>query len=488
MVENCENEKDVKVKIEAETKIRKKAMKGCSIQREDKENRANGITEGVIWQQLLLFFFPILFGTFFQQLYNAADAMIVGRFVGKEALAAVGGGTAGVIQVLVGFFVGLSSGATVIISQHYGAKHADKVSIAVHTSIAFSIIAGFVMMVGGIAIAPAVLEAMDTPADVMGPSVLYIRIYFLGLVGNLIYNMGSGILRAVGDSKRPLYFLIASCLTNIVLDVVFVVILKMGVAGAALATILSQALSAVLVIWVLMRTTDMHRLDIRKIHLDGQTLMRIIRIGLPAGLQSVMYSVSNVVVQASVNSLGTDVVAAWTAYGKIDSVFWMMINAFGISVTTFVGQNYGAGKQERVRGGVRSCMGMSALATILMSWVLYYYGVHVYGLFTTDAVVIRIGQDMMRYLVPTYITYITVEIFSGALRGVGDCWVPMIISMLGTCILRCFWMMVAVPMRPDMYNIMFCYPLTWVVTSVSFSIYYLFFSRLRVVGENRKGT
>ncbi len=321
MVENCENEKDVKVKIEAETKIRKKATKGCSIQREDKENRANGITEGVIWQQLLLFFFPILFGTFFQQLYNAADAMIVGRFVGKEALAAVGGGTAGVIQVLVGFFVGLSSGATVIISQHYGAKHADKVSIAVHTSIAFSIIAGFVMMVGGIAIAPAVLEAMDTPADVMGPSVLYIRIYFLGLVGNLIYNMGSGILRAVGDSKRPLYFLIASCLTNIVLDVVFVVILKMGVAGAALATILSQALSAVLVIWVLMRTTDMHRLDIRKIHLDGQTLMRIIRIGLPAGLQSVMYSVSNVVVQASVNSLGTDVVAAWTAYGKIDSVF-----------------------------------------------------------------------------------------------------------------------------------------------------------------------
>ncbi len=165
-----------------------------------------------------------------------------------------------------------------------------------------------------------------------------------------------------------------------------------------------------------------------------------------------------------------------------------MINAFGISVTTFVGQNYGAGKQERVRGGVRSCMGMSALATILMSWVLYYYGVHVYGLFTTDAVVIRIGQDMMRYLVPTYITYITVEIFSGALRGVGDCWVPMIISMLGTCILRCFWMMVAVPMRPDMYNIMFCYPLTWVVTSVSFSIYYLFFSRLKVVGENRKGT
>lgn len=473
--------------IEKETEMQTEEAEACSIDSKTKRNRANGITEGVIWQQLLLFFFPILFGTFFQQLYNAADAMIVGRFVGKEALAAVGGGTAGVIQVLVGFFVGLSSGATVIISQYYGAKRADMVSIAVHTSIAFSIVAGFVMMVGGIAIAPTVLEAMDTPADIMEPSVLYIRIYFLGLVGNLIYNMGTGILRAVGDSKRPLYFLIASCLTNIVLDVVFVVILKMGVAGAAIATIISQALSAALVIGVLIRTTDMHRLNPKMIRLDGQTLMRIIRIGLPAGLQSVMYSVSNVVVQASVNRLGTDVVAAWTAYGKIDSVFWMMINAFGISVTTFVGQNYGAGKQERVRGGVRSCLGMSALATILMSWVLYYYGIHVYGLFTTDVAVIAIGQDMMRYLVPTYITYITVEILSGSLRGVGDCWVPMIISMVGTCILRCFWMMVAVPMRPDMYNIMFCYPLTWVVTSVSFTIYYLFFSKLKVVGRDRKG-
>lgn len=473
-----------------ETKVVEKELDIVQMPSDNNENnksqKANGITEGVIWKQLLIFFFPILFGTFFQQLYNAADAMIVGRFVGKEALAAVGGGTAGIIQVLVGFFVGLSSGATVIISQHYGAKRGEKVSVAVHTSIAFSIIAGIVMMVGGIAIAPTVLEMMDTPADVMEPSVLYIRIYFLGLVGNLIYNMGAGILRAVGDSKRPLYFLIASCLTNIVLDVIFVAAWGMGVAGAALATILSQALSAVLVIVVLMRTKDMHQLNIKKIRLDSQTLLRIIQIGLPAGLQSVMYSVSNVVVQASINSLGTDVVAAWTAYSKIDSVFWMMINAFGISVTTFVGQNYGAGKYGRVRGGVRSCMGMSAVATILMSWVLYYYGVHVYGLFTTDATVIAIGQDMMRYLVPTYIAYITVEILSGSLRGIGDCWVPMIISMVGTCVLRCFWMMVAVPMRPDMYNIMFCYPLTWVVTSVSFTIYYLFFSRLKMIGGLRE--
>lgn len=441
--------------------------------------KQNKITEGVIWKQLLLFFFPILFGTFFQQLYNAADAMIVGRFVGKEALSAVGGGTGTVIQVLVGFFVGLSSGATVIISQYYGAKRQEMVGYAVHTSVAFSIVAGFVMMAGGIAAAPAVLRAMDTPADVMGPSVLYIRIYFAGIVGNLIYNMGAGIMRAVGDSKRPLYFLIASCLTNIVLDVVFVVALRMGVAGAALATILSQALSAVLVILVLARTRDMHRLELRRIRLDGRMLQRIIRIGLPAGLQSIMYSSSNVIIQASVNSLGTDTVAAWTAYSKIDSVFWMIVSAFGISVTTFVGQNYGAGKKERVHKGVRVCMGMTFGATILISLALYHWGVYCYELFTTDAEVIDIGIRMMQYLVPTYFTYVAIEIFSGALRGVGDCWIPMIISCLGVCVLRVAWIAFAVPLRRDIYNIMFSYPLTWVITSLLFTGYYLFFSRLK---------
>lgn len=439
----------------------------------------NKITEGVIWKQLLLFFFPILFGTFFQQLYNAADAMIVGRFVGKEALSAVGGGTGTVIQVLVGFFVGLSSGATVIISQYYGAKREEMVGYAVHTSIAFSILAGIVMMVCGILAAPAALRAMDTPADVMEPSILYIRIYFAGIIGNLIYNMGAGILRAVGDSKRPLYFLIVSCLTNIVLDVLFVVVFKMGVAGAALATILSQALSAVMVIVVLMRTQDMHRLELRRIRIDRRMLNRIIRIGLPAGLQSIMYSSSNVIIQASVNSLGTNTVAAWTAYSKIDSVFWMIVNAFGISVTTFVGQNYGAGKNDRVHKGVRVCMGLTFGATFLISFILYYWGIYCYELFTTDDAVVKIGIEMLQYLVPVYFTYVSIEILSGALRGVGDCWIPTVICCLGVCVLRIVWIVAAVPLRKDIFNIMFSYPLTWVVTSILFIVYYLFFSRLK---------
>lgn len=449
------------------------------ITEEKKTTKENKITEGVIWQQLLLFFFPILFGTFFQQLYNAADAMIVGRFVGKEALSAVGGGTGTLIQVMVGFFVGLSGGATVIISQYYGAKRAEMVGYAVHTSIAFSLAAGVIMMVGGIAFAPAVLRAMSTPAEVMAPSILYIRIYFAGIIGNLIYNMGAGILRAVGDSKRPLYFLIASCLTNIALDVVFVVFLHMGVAGAALATILSQLLSAVLVLRVLMKTQDMYKLEIKKIGFDKRMFQRIIRIGLPSGLQSIMYSLSNVIIQTSVNSLGTDTVAAWTAYSKIDSLYWMIISAFGISVTTFVGQNYGAGKPQRVHKGVRVCMGMSFGSTIVLSLLLYYVGVGFYNLFTTDAAVVAIGIDMLHYLVPFYVTYVAIEILSGALRGIGDCWVPMLISCIGVCVLRVAWIMIAVPMRRDIYNIMFAYPLTWTITSILFAVYYLGFSKMR---------
>ena len=263
---------------------------------EKKSGRGNGITEGVIWQQLLIFFFPILFGTFFQQLYNTVDAVIVGRFVGKEALAAVGGSTGTLINLLVGFFVGLSSGATVIIAQFYGGGRAKRVSEAVHTAIAFSLACGVGLMLIGIFCSPIALRAMGTPEDIMSYSLSYIRIYFLGIIPNLIYNMGAGILRAVGDSKRPLYYLMASCLTNIVLDLALVVGLKMDVRGAAIATIASQLVSAVLITRRLLKTEDTYKLIIKKIRLNLYMVMRIVRIGLPAGLQSVMYSASNIII------------------------------------------------------------------------------------------------------------------------------------------------------------------------------------------------
>lgn len=450
-----------------------------SHKRESSISVQNQITEGVIWKQLLLFFFPILFGTFFQQLYNTVDAIIVGRFVGKEGLAAVGGSAAMIINLLVGFFIGLSSGATVIISQFYGARRQAKVSQAVHTAVAFSIAGGLVIMAVGLITAPAALRAMGTPEETMADSILYLRIYFLGLIGNLLYNMGAGILRAIGDSKRPLYFLIVGCMTNIVLDVVLVLFFRMGVAGAAWATILSQLAAAVLVIATLLKTDDMYRLNWREVRIHPDMLLRIIQIGLPAGLQSVMYSASNIIIQSSVNALGTNVVAAWTAYGKIDVIYWTIINAFGISITTFVGQNFGAGKLDRVYKGIRVCLGISAGATIFLSLLLYQFGQYIYLLFTTDAEVIAKGVEILHFLVPTLITYVCIEILSGALRGIGDCWIPMIMTALGVCLLRVVWIVVAVPLYPDIKTICFSYPLTWTVTSILFLVYFKWFSKIR---------
>lgn len=439
----------------------------------------NQITEGVIWQQLLLFFFPILFGTFFQQLYNTCDAIIVGQFVGKEALAAVGGPTGTLINLLVGFFIGLSSGATVIISQFYGAGKPSGVRHAVHTAIAFAMTGGLIIMIIGILGAPFALRAMKTPESIMEYSLTYIRIYFIGIIPNLIYNMGAGILRAIGDSKRPLYFLIASCFTNIVLDIIFVVYLHMSVMGAALATILSQLVSAILVVITLLRCKDSYHLIPRKIHLDMRMLQRIIRIGLPAGLQSVMYSFSNIIIQSSVNALGTDTIAAWTAYGKIDSVYWMIMQAFGISITTFVGQNYGAGKRDRVKKGVNICLGMSFTATIALAAILYFAGQYVFLLFSTDTAVLSKGMEILHFMVPTFVTYVCIEIYSGSLRGTGDCWVPMIMTCLGVCVLRALWVGIVVPFQPDIRTLIFSYPLSWGLTSVMFFIYFHYYSRLR---------
>ena len=446
---------------------------------EGKVVKGNRITEGSIFGQLLLFFFPILFGTFFQQLYNTADAMVVGRFVGKQALAAVGGSTSTLINLLVGFFVGLSSGATVVISQFYGARKADKVHWAVHTSIAFSVIGGIIFMIVGLVGSPWALEAMKTPEDVMGHAVVYIRIYFLGIIVNLVYNMGAGILRAVGDSRRPLYFLIASCFTNIILDVLLVAVLGMGVAGAALATITSQLLSAVLVVLALMKTDDMYKLEWKKVRIDQRMLQRIVRIGIPAGMQSVMYNISNVIIQAGVNTLGTDNVTAWATYGKVDGLYWMMINALGISATTFVGQTFGAGRLDRVRKGAGACMVIGVVLTASVGVVLYNGGHLLVELFTTDQQVQAISMDLLHFMVPTFITYIAIEILSGTLRGVGDAWMPLIITGIGVCAVRVLWIMFVLPHYHTIIGAAFCYPLTWSLTTVAFVIYYYFFSSLR---------
>ena len=441
----------------------------------EKQKRRDGygIVEGVIWQQLLIFFFPILLGTFFQQLYNTADAMIVGKYVSKQALAAVGGATGNLINLIVGFFIGLASGATVIISQFFGARQDRQVSRTVHTALAMAVAAGIFLTVVGLMLAPWMLTLLDTPQDVMEPALIYIRIYFLGMVPSLIYNVGSGILRAVGDSRRPLYFLIVACLTNIVLDVLFVVGCDMGVAGAAWATILSQTVSAVLVILVLARSHTACRLDLRRIRFHGDLLRRIVRIGLPMGLQSVMYSISNVMIQAYINGFGTDVSAAWSAWGRLDGFFWMVLNAFGISVTTFVGQNFGAEKYDRVKKGVRECLLMAFAAAAAFSTMLLLFGRQLFGIFTNEAAVVDAGMLVLRNIAPYFVTYVCVEILSGALRGAGESLVPTMLTLFGVCLLRLLWLLVFVPMDRTIQRTVFSYPMTWTVTSLLFILYYL---------------
>lgn len=448
-------------------------MAGQLAKRQEKNASAGSqLTEGVIWKQLLLFFFPILFGTFFQQLYNTTDAIIVGNFVGKEALAAVGGPAAMIINLLVGFFVGLSSGAGVVISQYYGSGDHERLDHAVHTSIALSIIGGAVMMLLGIVTAPAALRAMQTPDDILDSSIVYMRIYFLGMIPSMLYNMGSAILRAVGDSKRPLYFLIASCGVNIVLDLIFVAGLKLGVAGVGIATALSQVVSASMTLFVLLRTKEVYRLVLKKIRIQKHLLRNILEIGFPAGLQSSMYSISNIIIQTAINGFGTDTVAAWTAYGKLDSIFWMIMSAYGISITTFAGQNFGAGKLDRVRKSVRVCLGLSAGTSLLFSFLVVHFGSTILLLFTHDQQVIDICMHMIWIVSPAYITYICIEVLSGACRGCGDALIPMLLTCFGVCVLRIVWIFIAVPLRPAISTIVFSYPLTWIVTSIMFIYYY----------------
>lgn len=444
------------------------------------KERGNGITEGVIWTQLLLFFFPLLFGTFFQQLYNTIDAVVVGRTVGKEALSAVGGSSGTIINVFIGFFIGVSTGATVTISQYYGAKQKEEVSKAVHTAIALAIISGIVITVIGIIFAPAALSLMGTPKDIMPYSVTFLRIYFIGMTANLLYNIGAGILRAIGNSSWPLLILAISCLINIVLDIILVVLLHLNVAGAAAATVISQAISAIMVIISLVKTTDCYHLNIRQIKIHKEMLARIIRIGLPAGIQSLMYTSSNVIIQSNINSFGTNTVAAWTAYGKIDCFFWMMINAFGISATTFAGQNYGAGKYDRVRKGVRTCLIMAMSAAAGLSIILYFCAPYIYILFTTDALVIKKGMEIIHFLVPTFITYVCVEILSGSLRGMGNSFIPMVMTSLGICVLRVVWLFTAVPVWHNFNTVIFSYPLTWTVTSILFIFYYRYYTKRKL--------
>ena len=434
------------------------------------KNKSIDILNGSIYKTILYFFFPIMFGSFFQQLYNTVDAVVVGNFVGKQALGAVGGSTGQLINLLVGFITGLSSGATVVIAQYYGNHDEEGVRKSVQSGMFIAIILGAIMMFVGIVFAPQLLSVMNVPADVYDYSLVYMQVYFVGLIPSMIYNMGAGVLRAIGDSKRPLYFLIASCMTNIVLDVLLVAVFHMDVFGAAVATVASQVVSCMLTLYVLKRTEDSYHYVLKETTCDRDILSRIIIIGLPTGIQSCLYSVSNIFIQATVNGFGTDTLAAFTAFGKIDALFWLISGAYGVAIMTFVGQNFGANNMDRVKKGIRAGIIMESITAIALSFILYFFGEYFIMLFTQEPSVIEIGVDIMKFLCPAWVTFIFVEILSSGIRACGDSMLPMIITGVGICGIRVVYLLVH---NSQTVLALFCYPVSWVVTSIIFIIYFL---------------
>ena len=436
-------------------------------------NKALTLTEGVIWKQLLLFLLPIAVGTLFQQLYSTVDAVIVGQFVGSNALAAVGGSAAIILQSMVGIFTGLASGATVVISHAYGAMDQKRLTRAVHTAVAFSILAGAIFTVVGIALAPDALRWTKNPSETMADATLYLRLFFLGTIPMLLFNMGSGILRAIGDSRRPLYYLIAACLLNIVLDLVFVAGFKMGVAGAAIATTLANLASAVFILVQLTRTTDTYRVIPKKIRLHRATLVHILGIGVPAAIEGSMYAISNLFIQIPINDLGTNAVAAWSATEKVDGIYWALIVSFGVAIMAFVGQNYGAGKYDRMRASVRVCLKMAMAMTIFLSILLLLFAKYCFRLFTDNSTVILYASQIVSYFAPFYFIWTFIEVIANALRGAGDALMPMIISVGGICGLRILWVVLVIPHWHNLLSISMSYPVSWLVTAVILIIYYL---------------
>ena len=432
----------------------------------------NPITEGAIWKQLLFFFFPILLGTFFQQFYNTIDMVIVGRFVGKEALASVGGSAAQIVSLVVGFFTGLSAGAGVIISQHYGAGNKDRVNKSIHTAYAIAIAGSILFMIFGILLSPQLLRWMNTPEELLQESAVYLRIYFAGILFVFVYNIGSGILRALGDSKRPLYYLIICCLVNIVLDLVMVIGLQLGVAGVAIATVIAQGVSSVLVTLALMRSKEMFRLELRKIRFDVPMMKAQLYLGVPGGVQSITYNLSNIIIQTAINGYGTDATAAWAALGKLDAIIWMISGAFGVAITTFTGQNYGAGKRDRIKKGVRICLVMDQVVCILVTLFLITFRHTLLGIFTEDAEVLKLGTWMLMQISPWYVVFTFVEVYSSSLRGLGDVMIPMVMNLFGVCALRIIWTLCVVPLRPSLSMIIMNYPVTWITTAILFAVYY----------------
>ncbi len=440
------------------------------------------LLKGSIWKSILIFSLPLLVGNLFQQLYNTVDSYVVGNYVSSHALAAVGQSTS-IINMLVGFFMGLATGAGVVIAQYYGAKETKRMQEAIHTSLALTFVLCIVFTALGIALARPILEMIDSPKEVLPLATIYLQIYFGGVSFSLIYNMASGILRALGDSKNPLIYLVISSLVNIVLDFVFVLYFNLGVAGVGIATTIAQLVSAILVMYQLMHTDQDYKVCIRQIRFEKSILTKIIAIGIPAALQNSIVSFSNVIVQSYISKFGSAAVAGYSTTTKLDGFLQLPIQSFSMAITTFVGQNYGAQNYKRVRKGLYTTLLMCEIIIVFAAFIIYTNGEFLVGLFSRDRDVIVAGVTMISVFAPGYIFLPLSHITAGALRGVGLSKVPMYSMILCFVILRQIYLFVATKFSSELITVFLGWPLTWIVNAALLMLYYHIYSKKLVRGE-----
>ncbi len=429
------------------------------------------MTEGNIWMHMIRFSVPTAIGLLFQQLYNTVDTLVVGQFVGKQAQAAVGS-TGPIINTVVGFCAGLATGASVVISQRYGAHDREGLSKAVHTTVALTFLLSAATTLIGLLIIGPMLRFMQTPEDVIAESSAYLSIYFSGVTGILFYNLGSGILRAVGDSRRPLFFLVISALLNTGLDLLFVLAFGMGVDGVALATVLANVLSAVLIMATLSLEKENYGVRWKQVRIDRESLGQILRIGLPSSIQSAITAFSNVFVQSYINYFGSACMAGYGVYGKIDAFALIPVQSISMSSTTFVGQNWGAKQPERARQGVRTATLMSLIATAVLGLIVFVLAEPLMSLFSPEKDVIKYGVRFIRIVTPFYIAICFNQIYAGALRGVGDATMPTVIMLVSFVAFRQVYLAVTRALGGGFVAVALAYPVGWILCSTLLIIRY----------------
>lgn len=420
---------------------------------------------GPLLGKILIFAVPLMLSSILQLLFNAADIIVVGRFVGHQALAAVGS-TSSLINLLINVFIGFSVGTNVMTARYYGSGHAKDVSEVVHTSIAFSVICGVVLIFLGIFFSKPLLALMGTPSDVLDQAALYMKVYFSGMPIIMLYNFGTSIFRAIGDTRRPLYYLAAAGVLNIIMNVIFVTQFHMGVEGVALATVLSQILSSGLIVRALMKSSGSYRLKLKKLKIHGNKLLQIMKIGLPAGMQGAIFSISNVLIQSSINLFGSVAVAGNTAAANIEGFVYMAMNAFHQTALSFTSQNYGAGKFGRVKRIMWMCLACVTATGIILGVSACIFGHQLLGIYSSDAEVIEYGIGRMLMVCAPYFLCGLMDVMVGCIRGLGYSFMPMIVSLAGACGLRIVWIFTIFRWNQTLQTLYLSYPITWLITAI----------------------